>query len=76
MKESHRLSGVIVIQNYQVILYQQIGFSNVMSLVLTGIWGTVGMTSAALSALFFDSLGRRKTMVRIYPTVDAGMLLT
>ena len=34
-----------------------------MSLVLTGIWGTVGTTSAVLSAFCFDFYGRRPTMV-------------
>jgi hypothetical protein len=58
-----RLSGVIVIQNYQVLLYQKIGFSNTMSLVLTGIWGSVGTVSAIISAICFDFYGRRPTMV-------------
>lgn len=35
-----------------------------MSLVLTGIWGTVGTGSALYSAFCFDYMGRRKTMVR------------
>lgn len=52
----------MVIQNYQVILYQQIGFTSVMSLILTGIWGICGVISAVYATFCFDLLGRRKTM--------------
>ncbi|EXJ54852.1 uncharacterized protein A1O5_12918 [Cladophialophora psammophila CBS 110553] len=70
------LSGVIVIQNYQVILYTNVGFSNVMSLILTGVWGCVGTLSAIYAALCFDLMGRRPTMFISYFLIVAGTLTT
>ncbi|OQV10459.1 hypothetical protein CLAIMM_14453 [Cladophialophora immunda] len=70
------LSGVIVIQNYQVILYTNVGFSNVMSLILTGVWGCVGTLSAVYAALCFDLMGRRPTMFISYFLIVAGTLTT
>jgi hypothetical protein len=40
-----------------------VGFSETMSLILTGVWGCVGTLSAVYSAFCFDLLGRRPTMV-------------
>lgn len=41
-----------------------VGFSEKMSLILTGVWGCVGTLSAVYAAFCFDLLGRRPTMVR------------
>ncbi|KIV95265.1 hypothetical protein PV10_02938 [Exophiala mesophila] len=70
------LSGVIVIQNYQVILYTNVGFTAVMSLILTGVWGTVGTISATYSAFCFDRMGRRPTMIFSYVLIILGTLIT
>ncbi|KAJ9603816.1 hypothetical protein H2200_012002 [Cladophialophora chaetospira] len=69
------LSGVIVVQNYQVILYTKLGFSNVMSLVLTGVWGTIGTLSATISAFTFDLMGRRPTMFISYGLILVANLV-
>jgi hypothetical protein len=58
------LTGVIPIQNYQVTVYQSLGFSSTLSLVLTGIYGTVATASAVLAMLVCDRIGRRKLVVR------------
>ncbi len=57
-----RFSGVIVIQNYRVVLYGEVGFTPTMSLVLTGVWGSIGTVSAIFAAFDFDFWGRRPTM--------------
>lgn len=61
--EFSRLTGVIPIQNYQVTIYQSLGFSNLLSLVLTGVYGTVATTSAVIAMLLCDRIGRRKLVV-------------
>lgn len=59
----YRLTGVIPIQNYQVIIYQRLGFSNLLSLVLTGVYGTIATASAIMAMFFCDRIGRRKLVV-------------
>ncbi|EXJ56040.1 hypothetical protein A1O7_08971 [Cladophialophora yegresii CBS 114405] len=61
-----QLTGVIPIQNYQVQVYQSLGFSNILSLVLTGIYGTVATASAVLAMLLCDRIGRRKLVFVAY----------
>ncbi|OQV11272.1 hypothetical protein CLAIMM_15133 [Cladophialophora immunda] len=61
-----QLTGVIPIQNYQVIVYQTMGFSTVLSLVLTGVYGTIATTSAGLAMCFCDRIGRRKLIYVAY----------
>lgn len=58
-----QLTGVIPLQNYQVVIYQKLGFSQVFSLVLTGIWGTNGCISALVATGVVDKLGRRPLLV-------------
>lgn len=62
-----QLTGIIPLQNYQVILYGQLGMSPVMSLILTGVYGTVGSISALYAAFCFDKVGRRVTIVCLPP---------
>jgi MFS family permease len=58
-----QLTGIIPLQNYQVVIYQKLGFSQVFSLVLTGIWGTNGCISALVATGVVDRLGRRPLLV-------------
>lgn len=60
---SCQLTGIIPLQNYQVILYGQLGLDHVMSLIVTGVWGVVGSVSALYAAFCFDKVGRRVTIV-------------
>ncbi|KIW89540.1 uncharacterized protein Z519_09696 [Cladophialophora bantiana CBS 173.52] len=57
-----QLTGVIPLQNYQVIVYGSLGISGKLPLVLVGIWGTVGVLSNIPGAWFFDKWGRRRMM--------------
>lgn len=56
---SPRMTGIIPIQNYQVVIYEKLGFTNVFSLILTGIWGTNGCFSALIAITVVDKLGCR-----------------
>lgn len=53
-------TGVIPLQNYQVIVYASLGLTGKMPLILVGVWGTVGVLCNIPGAWWFDSLGRRK----------------
>jgi len=56
-------TGIIPLQNYQVILYQYLGVTNKMALVMVGVWGTIGTIFCIIGALTFDKLGRRKSLM-------------
>lgn len=59
------MTGIIAIQNYQVIMYSNLGMTNTMSLTLTAIWGTLATFSAVMTTLYFDKLGRKPVIVSI-----------
>ena len=56
-------TGIIPLQNYQVILYTYLGVTNKTALVMVGVWGTLGTIFCIFGALTFDKLGRRKSLV-------------
>lgn len=56
-------TGIIPLQNYQVILYQYLGVTNKTALVMVGVWGTLGTIFCIAGALSFDKLGRRKSLL-------------
>ena len=60
-----QLTGVIPIQNYQVIIMEKLGFQPVMTLIVAGVWGTQATLSAVWTGLLYDKLGRRMIMVCI-----------
>lgn len=51
------------LQNYQVILYQYLGVTNKMALVMVGVWGTIGTIFCCIGAVLFDKLGRRVSLL-------------
>lgn len=57
------LTGIIAIQNYQVVLYGQLGMSNTLALTLSAVWGTLATFSAVMATLYFDKLGRKPVIV-------------
>ncbi|KAF2122238.1 MFS transporter [Lophiotrema nucula] len=71
-----QLTGIIPIQNYQVVIYQRLGFTQVFSLILTGIWGTNGCFSAIVASLFVvDRLGRRPLLFIAYAFMISGGIM-
>jgi hypothetical protein len=57
------MTGIIAIQNYQVVIYSNLGMSNTMALTLTAVWGTLATLSAVVTTFFFDRLGRKPVIV-------------
>jgi hypothetical protein len=57
------MTGIIAIQNYQVMIYRNLGMTNTVALTLTAVWGTIGTFSAVMTTLFFDKLGRKPVIV-------------
>lgn len=67
------MTGIIAIQNYQVIMYRNLGMTNTIALTLTAVWGTLATISAVLTTFFFDKLGRKPVIVsEIHVTTLAG----
>jgi hypothetical protein len=58
-----RCTGIIPLTFYQVVIYQSLGASAVLSLVLTGVWGTVSTISILTLGFFIDRMGRRNSLV-------------
>ena len=53
-------TAIIPLQNYQVFLYESLGITNKLILILVGVWGTLTVISTSIGSLLFDRLGRRK----------------
>jgi MFS family permease len=53
-------TGIIPLQNYQVVLYESLGITNKLILILVGVWGTVTVLSTSIGSSLFDKMGRRK----------------
>ncbi|OAL39647.1 hypothetical protein AYO20_01044 [Fonsecaea nubica] len=72
-----QLTGVIPLQNYQVIVYGSLGVGGKLPLVLVGIWGTVGVCSNIPGAWYFDRWGRRRVMlVSLAIIIPSSILLS
>ncbi|OAG39744.1 hypothetical protein AYO21_06019 [Fonsecaea monophora] len=70
-----QFTGIIPLQNYQVTIYTKLGFTNVFSLILTGIWGTLGCLSTITASQIVDRLGRRHLMFVSYSFMIPGGIL-
>jgi hypothetical protein len=72
---SGQLTGIIPLQNYQVFIYNICGFSAVMSLILTAVWGTVTCLAVLFMSPWMDSIGRRKSLFLAYSFIIPGSLI-
>ncbi len=70
-----QLTGIIPLQNYQVIIYGICGISSTMTLVLIGVWGTVVCVAVACMSPWFDRIGRRQSVFLAYSFIIPGALL-
>ena len=63
MMFGNMFTGVLVITNYGVLLYEEVGLSGYMPLLLSGIWVLVTFPGNVFTAFFVDSIGRRKLLL-------------
>jgi hypothetical protein len=71
--------GILVINNYNVLLYQSLGLTGSMSLLIAAIWNTVALIATAVGAWTSDRTGRRRALgrfCRILHHVLAAKLLS
>ncbi|KAI9710317.1 MAG: hypothetical protein M1820_002812 [Bogoriella megaspora] len=56
-------TGILVITNYGVLLYEEIGLGDYMPLLLSAIYVTVTFPGNVFTALYVDKIGRRKIIL-------------
>ncbi|KAK5453301.1 hypothetical protein LTS15_006486 [Exophiala xenobiotica] len=64
--------GPLVINNYNVLLYNSLGLGSTTSLLLSAVYNTVGLLIACIGGLIADRLGRRKCMITGYVLVTCA----
>lgn len=55
----NQFTGVLIVANYGVVLYEAIGFSGMMPLLLNACWVTVTLPLNVFTALYVDRIGRK-----------------
>jgi cyanate permease len=55
-------TGVLVINNYNALLYQSLGLSNTEALIVSAAYNTWGMIANFIGATMSDRFGRRKLL--------------
>lgn len=58
-------AGILVINNYNVLLYQSLGLKGSMTLLVAAVWNTVGLLANVLGAATSDRTGRRTALGRL-----------
>ncbi|CAK7204028.1 hypothetical protein SEUCBS139899_006779 [Sporothrix eucalyptigena] len=56
-------TGILVIYNYSVLLYQGLGFNNMLSLMLAALYVTVACAGNYICSLLIDRVGRVKLLL-------------
>jgi MFS family permease len=51
--------GILVINNFNVLLYKSLGLNGTASLAVAASWNTTALVANFLGAIFADRLGRR-----------------
>lgn len=70
------MTGIIPLQNYQVIIYGIAGLGPVLVLVMIGVWGTWVIVAVFALSPWFDRIGRRKSLFLAYSFIIPGGLIT
>lgn len=70
------MTGIIPLQNYQVIIYGIAGLVPVLVLVMIGVWGTWVIIAVFTLSPWFDRIGRRKSLFLVYSFIIPGGLIT
>lgn len=57
------LTGPLIVANYGIILFTELGLSGYTPLMLLGIWTTIAIPGNFMAALYVDHFGRRKFLL-------------
>ena len=71
--------GPLVINNYNVLLYNSLGLGPTTSLLLSAVYNTIGLVIACIGGIISDRLGRRRAMGKCFLTfqiTDEAVSLT
>jgi MFS family permease len=68
-------TGIIPLQNYQVLLYEALGIKNKLILILVGVWGSVTVLSTTTGSLLFDRMGRRRAFFIAMSIITVASIL-
>ena len=58
-----------------MILYESLGITGKIPLVLVGVWGTLGVIFSCGGAYYFDRIGRRKSFFISMSGVTVGSIM-
>jgi len=67
--------GVLVINNYSVLIYQSLGLSNTIALMLAALWLTMTTTFNIVGAFISDKIGRRGALKYGYLFCSINLLI-
>ncbi|CAK7234719.1 hypothetical protein SBRCBS47491_009044 [Sporothrix bragantina] len=67
--------GPLVINNYNVLLYNSLGLGATTSLLLSAVYNTIGLAIAMIGGAIADRMGRRKALVTGYFAVTVAFVL-
>jgi hypothetical protein len=59
----NQFTGVLVIATYGVLLYESVGLSGSMPLLLNAVWVSITLPLNIFTALFVDKIGRKKLLL-------------
>ncbi|TKA78689.1 hypothetical protein B0A55_04493 [Friedmanniomyces simplex] len=68
-------TGVLIIANYAVLLFTQLGLTGSTPLLLLAIWITISFPGNVITALFIDKWGRRKFMLVGATGIEVALIL-
>lgn len=57
--DSSRFTGVLIVANLGVLLYESVGMTGSMPLLLNAIWVSITLPLNIFTALYVDKIGRR-----------------
>ncbi|CAK7205379.1 hypothetical protein SEUCBS139899_008149 [Sporothrix eucalyptigena] len=67
--------GPLVINNYNVLLYNSLGLGSTTSLLLSAVYNTIGLLIALVGGAIADRLGRRRALVMGYIAVTCAFTI-
>lgn len=71
----NQFTGTLILANYNVVLFMNLGLKGYMPLLLLGIWVTIGLLGNIFTALYIDRWDRRKFLLAGVAGVWASLII-